>query len=88
MTTPMTSNPALLDPRRTLTDAQRRALKLLDAHARPAVMTRDGWQVGLKGFSLKTGTKLREHGLARFEARRLYITQTGRFCVERMEAKR
>lgn len=88
MTMAMTENPALLDPVGTLTEAQRRALKLLDGHAHPAKLTRSGWEIAGKRFSKETATVLRRYGLANCrQAARLTISDIGRLAVSRMGAK-
>jgi hypothetical protein len=84
MMTPLTENPAVVDPTRTLNLTQRDALSSIAFFRHQRV---DGgmWQIGPKRFSKRTITKLEALELVRCDRYRLALTIGGKLAADRLQ---
>lgn len=87
MSTPIAENPAVLDPRGTLSARQMEALGSL-GFFRHRYRNRQGWQIGNKLFAPGTIKALEKHGLVKTRIGTVDLTQAGRLAAERLKEHR
>lgn len=83
MSTPLSENPAVLHPHKTLTQAERNALGAIHffKHQSPE---RGGWRIGNKRINGCTIAGLERHALVKVN-RRIELTQAGLVAAERLK---
>ncbi|UYZ06195.1 hypothetical protein CFBP5507_07955 [Agrobacterium salinitolerans] len=81
--TPLTENPAVLDPRKNLERAEKDALASIDFFRQQRIV--DGrLQVGNKRFNLATIRRLEEKQLVRGRAPNISLTTGGGIALQRL----
>lgn len=83
MSTPITENPAVLQPRKTLTQAEQNALGAIHffKHQTPS---NGGWRIGNKRVHISTIAALQRHELVKVSSR-IQLTQAGLLAAERLK---
>lgn len=82
--TPLTENPAVLDPRKNLNPAERDALACID-HYRHQRIAGGYLQVGQKRFKIATIRRLEEKQLVRGHVPNISLTTGGGIALERLK---
>jgi superfamily II helicase len=84
MITPLTENPAVVDPQRTLSSRQKDALSSI-AFYRHQRINGGHWQVGNKRFSTRLVNTLLEHNLIQHRGPGLALTTAGEIVAEKLK---
>ncbi len=86
MSTPLTENQAVLDPRKTLTAAEQNALGALNFFKHQSAEA-GGWRIGNKRVHIRTIVSLQRHELVKVSSR-ILLTQAGMLAAERLKGDR
>lgn len=83
MSTPLSENPAVLNPRKTLSQAEQNALGAINffKHQAPEA---GGWRIGNKRVHVRTIVGLQRHELVKVGSR-ISLTQAGMVAAERLK---
>ncbi|RVK75451.1 hypothetical protein CN154_15215 [Sinorhizobium meliloti] len=83
MSTPLSENPAVLHPRKTLSQAEQNALGAINffKHQAPEA---GGWRIGNKRVHVRTIAGLQRHELVKVGSR-ISLTQAGMVAAERLK---
>lgn len=87
--TPITENPAVLNPRATLTPAQRNALDAISFYRRQLAVN-GAWRIGSRSFGTTTIAALERLDLVRIRKGgssldRISLTQAGKLAHDRLK---
>ncbi|GCA49273.1 hypothetical protein KGO5_01716 [Sinorhizobium sp. KGO-5] len=87
MSTPLSENPAVLNPRKTLSQAEQNALGAINffKHQAPEA---GGWRIGNKRVHVRTIAALQRHELVKVSnggPSRIALTQAGMVAAERLK---
>jgi len=86
MSTPITQNPAVLHPRKTLTVAEQNALGALNFFKHQSAEA-GGWRIGNKRVHIRTIAGLQRHELVKV-SNRIQLTQAGLLAAERLKGSK
>lgn len=86
----LSENPAVLDPKKTLSRNQQDALGAIGFYRYQDRIVGEGWRIGNKRFAASTITTLERHGLVKVRpggppAGRIQLTQAGSVAIERLK---
>jgi len=87
MTTPLTENPAVVDPARTLNLTEKDALSAI-AFFRHQRIDGGTCQVGTKRYSMRTITALQRKELVRLDRHGVVLTMGGQIAADKLKGGR